>query len=145
MDKVKYKECGKCKETKRLNRFSLNNATEDRLSIYCKKCMSEAAGVDNSLSAREKSILLKYLPYSHENTSIVSKNPRGSGKHESNPLTLADIARENDITFPRAQGMFYKFTRLGLTTMIVQGNEDNQIDMLVFYKKHKIKEFIFGN
>src|SRR5699024_2218150 len=141
------KKCIKCKKTKEESRFPLNSTTQDGLHYYCKRCSAEitrkSKGLDEVLTTLELSILLKYLPYAHEKTNILARKPAGKGKDDSIPLTLTDISRDNDITFQQIQQMFYKFTRLELTTMIVQSDNDGVIDTIDFYKKdtnRKIKE-----
>src|SRR5690625_578821 len=141
------KRCSKCGETKDTNKFAINNAMKDKLSIHCKRCMAEATrksrGLDDELTTKEQSILLKYLPYAHEGTQILSKKPDGLGKEDSIPLTLADISRDNDITYTQAQQMLYKFTRLNLVTMIIQNNNDGGVDTLVYYKKDNVINHVF--
>lgn len=145
--KLIKKECGKCRESKEPSRFSLNRTTEDGLHYYCKRCSAESVreskGQDEGLTTLEQSILLKYLPYAHEDTQILARKPTGRGSDDSMPLTLTDISRDNDIRFPQVQQMFYKFTRLGFTTMIVKGNDDGGIDTIIYYKKDNVRDYVF--
>jgi len=142
------KKCIKCKKTKEESRFPLNSTTQDGLHYYCKRCALETArksrGLDDELTTLEQSILLKYLPYAHRGTDILTRKPASKGKDDSIPLTLTDISRDNGIAFQQIQQMFYKFTRLELTTMIVKGDNDGGIETIIFYKKDNIREYIFG-
>lgn len=142
--KSKFKKCRECEEEKQLNRFSRNVAMEDGFNDLCKKCQAVRNGVDNNVTLKEKSILLKYVPYLDKNGYVITSDP-GANVDEIEPITMADIARDNDVSFSVIQSAFYKFTRLGLTTMIVKGNCDQQIDILVHYKMDNIKDFIFND
>lgn len=142
------KKCIKCEDSKEASRFSLNSTTRDGLHYYCKRCSSETVrkskGQDEGLTTLELSILLKYLPYAHKVTQVLAKKPTGKGKDESIPLTLTDISRDNGIAFQQIQQMFYKFTRLELTTMIVKGDNDGGIETIIFYKKDNIRDYVFA-
>lgn len=142
------KKCLECEESKPLGEFHNNRSTRDGLHYYCKKCITnrslKSRGIVDELTPKEKSLLLKYLPYVHESTSIISRIPDGTTKEEAKPLDISEIAQENNLLFSDVQRLYYKFTRLGLVTMIVQGDEEGKIKTLVFYKKDNIKEYIFG-
>lgn len=142
------KKCNKCGEVKDSSEFHTNNAQDDGLNIYCKKCIinrnHKLRGIIDELTAEEESLLLKYYPFAHHHTSILCHKPDGESEDESQPLTLADIARENGITFQKAQGIFYKFTRLRLTTLVIKGDEEGKIKVLIHYKKDNIRDYLSG-
>lgn len=142
------KKCLKCGEVKDSSEFHTNNARDDSLNIYCKKCIiakdHKLRGITNELTAEEESLLLKYYPFAHHRTFILCHKPGGENKDESQPLTLAGIARDNGITFQKAQGIFYKFTRLGLSTLIIKGDEEGKIEILIHYKKDNIRDYLSG-
>lgn len=121
----------------------MNVAEDDGLSRLCKKCISKRNGIDNTLNIEDEVFLLKYLPYANKKSKILCERTDKDNAEDARPLSMADIARREGISFSELQSRFYKYTRLGLVMMIHRGNEDNQIDILIGYRVDNIKKFFF--
>lgn len=138
------KECIKCKKEHPADSFYRNAATNDGLHYYCKHCTKGRDQEDFELTLKEKSLILKYLPYAHKQASIISKYPNEETKEDSIPLTLRDIARDNELYFGDVQHLFYKLVRLNLATLIVQSDGGGGSNTIVHYKIDNIKKYIFN-
>src|SRR5699024_6066051 len=119
------------------SRFPLNSTTQDGLHYYCKRCALETArksrGLDDELTTLEQSILLKYLPYAHRGTDILTRKPASKGKDDSIPLTLTDISREES-RFPlnstTQDGLHYYCKRCALETARKSRGLDDELTTL---------------
>lgn len=140
------KKCCKCKQYKGSIEFHIDNSKEDALSEHCKKCVMDKSlsnrGIEDELNPAEKSLLLKYYPYAHDTTQFICKNPQALGVDKSIPFTLSEVARDNGLTHGEAQRLFYKFTRMRLTTLVIKGDDEGKIISNIVYKMDNIREII---
>lgn len=140
------KKCINCEQVKKSELFHSNASLKDGLNSYCKRCMLDKSlssrGIATELTPSEESLLYKYFPFAHQSTRIICKKPDGSDVHESKPYSFADIAKKEGVSFTEIQAIFYKFTRLRLTTMIVKADSEGLIVTNIVYLTDNIRSYM---
>jgi len=136
------KKCRHCKTEKPLRLFNKDKSQEDGKASNCRSCTNELKGVCSELTLKESSIFFKYFPFKHKNTGVITRNPDADTKKESDPITLREMAENNDIDYSKLQSMFYKLIRKNLVTLIVQSDNQGGVQTLIRYKRDNIIKHI---
>lgn len=139
---METKRCRHCMVEQPLSHFNKDKSKEDGKASNCRKCTNKLRGVCSELTLKESSIFLKYFPHIHKDTGIIARKPDANTKEEAEPITLREMAADNNIDYFRLQSMFYKLIRLNLVSLIIQSDDFGGVQTLIYYKRANIIEYI---